>query len=134
MVNGQIYLGIPIIQAQLERISDADMLFCWRNLFSSICFLGSIINLIIIILGMRITSPWTNIYGVYLDWRPTPLLTYHLNNVLKRILVKVVKNKPWRAMSLVTFKSTVIFKRAMMVKHGMFQYYLLKVIKEIGTE
>ena len=30
---------------------------------------------------------------------------------------------------LVVFKSTPIFKRAMMVKHGMFQLYLLKVIK-----
>ena len=61
------------------------MPFCWRNLFSSICFL--------------------------------------------RTLMKIVKHKPWRAMSLVVFKSTPIFKRAMIVKHGMFQLYLLKVIK-----
>ena len=43
--------------------------------------------------------------------------------------MKIVKDKPWRAMSLVVFKSTPIFKRAMMVRHGMFQLYLLKVIK-----
>jgi hypothetical protein len=77
--------GLPLIQAQLERISEAEMPFCWRNLFSSICFL--------------------------------------------RILNKIVKNKPWRAISLVSFKSTPIFKRAMIVKHGMFQLYLLKIIK-----
>ena len=74
-----------MIQAQIERIEEADMPVCWRNLFSSICFL--------------------------------------------RILMKIVKDKPWRAMSLVVFKSTPIFKRAMMVRHGMFQLYLLKVIK-----
>lgn len=77
--------GLPIIQAQLEKIEESEMPFCWRNLFSSICFL--------------------------------------------RILMKIVKHKPWRAMSLVVFKSTPIFKRAMIVKHGMFQLYLLKVIK-----
>ena len=77
--------GLPVIQAQLEKIEESEMPFCWRNLFSSICFL--------------------------------------------RILMKIVKHKPWRAMSLVVFKSTPIFKRAMIVKHGMFQLYLLKVIK-----
>jgi len=77
--------GLPVIQAQIERVDEADMPVCWRNLFSSICFL--------------------------------------------RILMKIVKDKPWRAMSLVVFKSTPIFKRAMMVRHGMFQLYLLKVIK-----
>ena len=79
------FSGLPLIQAQLERISEQEMPYCWRNLFSSICFL--------------------------------------------RILMKIVKNKPWRAISLVSFKSTPIFKRAMIVKHGMFQLYLLKIIK-----
>lgn len=50
------FSGLPLIQAQIERIDEADMPVCWRNLFSSICFL--------------------------------------------RILMKIVKDKPWRAMSL----------------------------------
>ena len=46
-----------------------------------------------------------------------------------RILVKLMKNKPWRAIWLVKYKATNIFKKAMLVRHGMFQLYLLKVIK-----
>lgn len=80
-----IILGLPIIQASIERAEEEQMPVCWRNMYSSICFL--------------------------------------------RILVKLMKDKPWRAIWLVKYKATNIFKKAMLVKHGMFQLYLLKVIK-----
>jgi len=79
------FSGLPIIQASIERAEEDQMPVCWRNMFSSICFL--------------------------------------------RILVKLMKDKPWRAIWLVKYKATNIFKKAMLVKHGMFQLYLLKVIK-----
>ena len=61
------------------------MPYCWRNMFSSICFL--------------------------------------------RILVKIMKGKPWRVIWLVKYKATNIFKKTLLVKHGVFQLYVLKVIK-----
>ena len=79
------YLGLPVIQALIERATEDQMPYCWRNMFSSICFL--------------------------------------------RILVKIMKGKPWRVIWLVKYKATNIFKKTLLVKHGVFQLYVLKVIK-----
>lgn len=77
--------GLPVIQALIERATEDQMPYCWRNMFSSICFL--------------------------------------------RILVKIMKGKPWRVIWLVKYKATNIFKKTLLVKHGVFQLYVLKVIK-----
>ena len=40
-----------------------------------------------------------------------------------------MKGKPWRVIWLVKYKATNIFKKTLLVKHGVFQLYVLKVIK-----
>nr|CAB3266664.1 striatin-interacting protein 1 homolog [Phallusia mammillata] len=48
---------------------------------------------------------------------------------LLRILNKLVKWKNSRTMMLVVFKSAPILKRALKIRHGMFQLYVLKLLK-----
>ncbi|PAV85004.1 hypothetical protein WR25_10269 [Diploscapter pachys] len=48
---------------------------------------------------------------------------------LTRVLNKLVKNKPSRVMMLMVFKSAPILKRALKIRSGIFQLYVLKALK-----